>query len=140
MSQNSKVPFVDLIAPHKELEADLLSVLKESLHTAGFIGGPMVEGFETDFAKFCDSQFCVGVSSGTGALRFALYAAGVQPGDIVLTVPLTFIATSEAISQVGARPDFVDVDERTYTMDPEQLRLYLETKCILDRKTGQLIH
>ena len=140
MTQNAKVPFVDLIAPHKELEAELVSVVKEVLHTAGFVGGPMVEGFEGDFAKFCDAQFCIGVNSGTDALRFALFAVGVQPGDIVLTVPLTFIATSEAISQVGARPDFVDVDARSYTMDPEQLRLYMETKCALNPKTGRWVH
>jgi dTDP-4-amino-4,6-dideoxygalactose transaminase len=140
MTQIPKVPFVDLVAPHRDLEDELVSVLKQSMNTAGFIGGPMVKGFEDDFANFCDTQFCIGVSSGTDALRFALYAAGVQPGEIVLTVPLTFIATSEAISQVGARPDFVDVDESTYTMDPEQLRLYLETKCARDPKTGQLFH
>lgn len=140
MTQNTKVPFVDLITPHKELEGELISVVEEVLHTAGFVGGPMVEGFEADFATFCDTQYCIGVNSGTDALRFALFAAGVQPGDIVLTVPLTFIATSEAISQVGARPDFVDVDARTYTMDPEQLRLYLETKCALDPTSGQWVH
>jgi len=140
MSQNAKVPFVDLVTPHKELETELIAVAKEVLHTAGFVGGPMVEGFESDFAKFCDAQFCIGVNSGTDALRFALFAIGVEPGDIVLTVPLTFIATSEAISQVGAHPDFVDVDARTYTMDPEQLRLYMETKCELDPKTGRWVH
>lgn len=140
MTQNTKVPFVDLITPHKELEGELISVVKEVLHTAGFVGGPMVEGFEADFATFCDTQYCIGVNSGTDALRFALFAAGVQPGDIVLTVPLTFIATSEAISQVGARPDFVDVDARTYTMDPEQLRLYMEAKCALDPTSGHWVH
>ena len=87
-------------------------------NTAGFIGGPMVQGFEQDFAKFCESRFCVGVGSGTDALRFAFIAAGIRSGDIVVTVPNTFIATTEAISQAGARPDFVDIDERTYTMDP----------------------
>jgi dTDP-4-amino-4,6-dideoxygalactose transaminase len=140
MIQNVKVPFVDLITPHRELEDELVSVFKDALHTAGFIGGPLVEGFERDFASFCDTQFCVGVGSGTDALRFALSAAGVQPGDIVLTVPLTFIATTEAISQAGARPDFVDVDARTFTMDPEKLRIYLETQCVLDRETGRMVH
>jgi dTDP-4-amino-4,6-dideoxygalactose transaminase len=76
-------------------------------------------------------------------LRFALMAAGIKPGDIVVTVPNTFIATTEAISQAGASPDFVDVDERTYNMDPEKLREYLEVQCYLDdgnlknRKTGR---
>ena len=82
-----------------------------------------------DFAEFCDAKHCVGVGSGTDALRFALMAAGIATGDIVITVPNTFIATTEAISQAGARPEFVDIDERTYNMDPEKLREYLETEC-----------
>ncbi len=140
MTQNAKIPFVDLATPHRELEGELVAVLRDVLRTAGFIGGPMVEGFEEDFAKFCDAQFCIGVSSGTDALRFALTAAGVKTGDLVLTVPLTFIATTEAISQAGARIDFVDVDPRTYTMDPDKLRQYLETQCSLNRETGQMVH
>lgn len=140
MSQNTKVPFVDLVAPHVQLEDELVSVFKSTLRTAGFIGGPMVEGFESDFAKFCDSPHCIGVGSGTDALRFALIAAGVQAGDIVLTVPLTFIATAEAISQSEARPDFIDVDPHTYTMDPAKLRAYLENECVVDRNTGRPMH
>jgi dTDP-4-amino-4,6-dideoxygalactose transaminase len=140
MTQNSKVPFVDLVTLHRQLEPELASVFQAVMNTAAFIGGPMVEGFERNFARYCDSKFCVGVNSGTDALRFALTAAGVQPGDIVLTVPLTFIATTEAISQAGARPDFVDIDASTYTMDPEKLREYIETQCVLNRETGQMIH
>jgi dTDP-4-amino-4,6-dideoxygalactose transaminase len=117
-----------------------VNVFKATLATAGFIGGPMVEGFESDFAKYCDVKFCVGVNSGTDALRFALSAAGVGSGDVVLTVPNTFIATTEAISQTGARPDFVDVDLHTYTMDPEKLRHYLQTQCELDSKTGRYVN
>ena len=82
----------------------------------------------------------MGVNSGTDALRFALMAAGVQPGDIVLTVPNTFIATTEAISQAGARADLVDIDPATFNMDPDQLRKYLETRCALDSKTGRYVH
>ena len=78
------------------------------------------------------------MASGTDALRLALHAAGVRPGDTVLTVPLTFFATTEAISQVGARFDFVDIDPRTYTMDPEKLRAYLDTACTRDQKTGRV--
>ena len=106
--------------------------------TAGFIGGPMVEDFERTFAKYCDTQHCVGVGSGTDALRFALIAAGVKQGDVVVTVPNTFIATTEAITQSGATPDFVDVDERTYNMDPEQLRKYLQVECSVDGTTGRV--
>jgi dTDP-4-amino-4,6-dideoxygalactose transaminase len=125
---------------HRELEAELLDVCKRVIESAGFIGGPEVEGFEKEFAKYCDAKFCVGVNSGTDALRFALMAAGVQSGDIVLTVPHTFIATTEAISQAGARPDFVDIDERTFTMDPGKLREYLENSCVLDKITGRYVH
>jgi dTDP-4-amino-4,6-dideoxygalactose transaminase len=140
MSQTGKVPFVDLVTPHRELETELLAVFKQALETAGFVGGPEVEGFEREFGQFCDAGYCVGVSSGTDALRFALTAAGVQPGDIALTSPLTFIATTEAISQAGARPDFVDIDASTYTMDSQKLHQYLETHCEADRRTGQMIH
>ena len=140
MNQNNKIPFVDLVTPHQELQEELVDVFKAALATAGFIGGPMVEGFEREFALFCDAKYCVGVSSGTDALRFALTAAGVNRGDVVLTVPLTFIATGEAISQAGALLDFIDIDARTYTMDPEKLRQYLREQCALDPATGRLIH
>jgi dTDP-4-amino-4,6-dideoxygalactose transaminase len=140
MSTTVQIPFLDLVTPHKELEEELLSTLRETLGTAGFVGGPKVEEFERDFAKFCDAAHCVGVASGTDAVRFALTAAGVRPGDIVVTVPHTFIATTEAISQAGARPDFVDIDERTYCMDPRKLEEYLEQQCSVDANTGKLIH
>jgi dTDP-4-amino-4,6-dideoxygalactose transaminase len=140
MSNNQNVPFLDLASLHQGLEKELVPVFQKALRSASFIGGPMVEEFEGEFARFCQTAHCVGVSSGTDAVRFALMAAGVQPGDIVLTVPLTFIATTEAISQAGARPDFVDVDPRTYTMDPEKLCQYLETYCTLGRETGRMIH
>ncbi len=139
MSRADGIPFVDLVPPHVELEEELVAVVKKALRTAGFIGGPMVEEFEREFAKFCDVPYCVGVSSGTDALRFALMAAGVSPGDSVVTVPNTFIATTEAISQAGARPEFVDIDPRTYNLDPFKLRAYLETGCDLDGLTGKLI-
>jgi dTDP-4-amino-4,6-dideoxygalactose transaminase len=140
MNENRPIPFVDLVTPHIELQDELVAAFKTAIRTAAFIGGPAVEGFEREFAEYCGAQHCVGVSSGTDALRFALTGAGVQPGDIVLTVPHTFIATTEAISQAGARPDFVDVDARTYTLDPLKLRQYLETKCDFDSRTGRTIH
>jgi dTDP-4-amino-4,6-dideoxygalactose transaminase len=127
MSRN--IPFLDLVTPHKELEQELVEVFRTALHSAAFIGGPAVEKFERDFAEFCQAKYCVGMGSGTDALRFALMAAGVEVGDAVITVPNTFIATTEAVSQSGARPYFVDVDERTYNMDPAKLRDFLEKKC-----------
>jgi dTDP-4-amino-4,6-dideoxygalactose transaminase len=140
MSNIEQIPFLDLITLHKDLEPELLSTLQDILHTAGFVGGPKVEEFEREFAKFCGASHCVGVASGTDAVRFALTACGVMPGDVVVTVPHTFIATTEAISQAGARPDFVDIDERTYCMDPRKLEQYLEHQCSMDAKTGKLIH
>ena len=139
MANVTKIPFLDLVTPHQELEAELLAVVKKAFSTAGFIGGPMVEDFEREFATFCNAKYCVGVNSGTDALRFAFMGAGVQPGDIIITVPHTFIATTEAISQAGAQIAFVDIHEQTYTMDPAKLREYLETRCELESKSGKLI-
>ena len=139
MANPMKIPFLDLVTPHQELEAELLAVVKMAFSNAGFIGGPMVEQFEREFAAFCDVKYCVGVNSGTDALRFAFMAAGVEQGDILVTVPHTFIATTEAISQAGAQIRFVDIHERTYTMDPEKLREYLETHCRFDISSGNLI-
>ena len=137
MANPTKVPFLDLVTPHQELQQELLDVVKKAFSNAGFIGGPMVDEFEREFAKFCDAKFCVGVNSGTDALRFAFMAAGVQPGDIIVTVPHTFIATTEAISQAGATIAFVDIDEKTYTLDPIKLCEYVETKC--EFQNGKLI-
>ena len=135
---NSSIAFLDLVTPHVELEAELVEVFRSAIRSAGFIGGPMVENFEKNFAKFCESDHSVAVNSGTDALRFALTAAGVEPGDVVVTVPHTFIATTEAISQAGATPDFVDVDERTYNMDPKKLRRFLQEECTRDG-AGRLV-
>ena len=134
----SNISFLDLITQHTQLEEELVDTFRSALRTAGFIGGPMVENFEREFAQFCDSQHCVGVSSGTDAVRFALTAAGVEPGDIVVTVPHTFIATTEAISQAGALPEFVDIDERTYNLDPVQLERFLNTQCF--SQNASLVH
>ena len=134
------IPFLDLITPHRELEEELTAVFRSAVKAAAFIGGPVVEAFEADFARFCGTEYCIGVGSGTDALRFALMAAGVKPGDTVITVPNTFIATTEAISQAGAIPDFVDVDERTSNMDPHKLGDYLEHNCRRDGLGGRPIH
>lgn len=135
---SNSIPFLDLVAPHVELEQELTEVFHKALRTAGFIGGPMVEEFEKAFATFCDTSHSVAVSSGTDALRFALMASGVKPGDVVVTVPHTFIATTEAISQAGALPEFVDIDARTYNMDPAKLAEYLEKQCTVD-DSGKLV-
>jgi dTDP-4-amino-4,6-dideoxygalactose transaminase len=143
----TEIPFLDLVTPHAELEAELVTVFRSALKTASFVGGPMVEGFESDFAELCGTRYCVGVNSGTDALRFALMAAGVRPGEGVITAPNTFIATTEAIGQAGALPEFVDIHERTCNLDPGKLRQYLEEQCDphpitrrpVSRRTGRLV-
>jgi dTDP-4-amino-4,6-dideoxygalactose transaminase len=140
MTAAAKIPFLDLVTPHKELEDELVVAFRAALGSAGFIGGKPVEELEQEFAQFCGTQFCVGVGSGTDALRFALMAAGIHPGEIVITVANTFIATAEAISQAGALPQFVDIDERTYNMSAECLEKFLKEQCSLDEKSGRPVH
>jgi dTDP-4-amino-4,6-dideoxygalactose transaminase len=140
MNDRVQVPFLDLVTPHVELEDELVGVFRRALRSAAFIGGTEVDLFEQEFAASCRVRQAVGVGSGTDALRLSLLAVGVQPGDTVLTVPNTFIATTEAISQAGAYMDFVDIDERTYTMDPARLREYLESQCARDPQTGRTCH
>lgn len=126
---SDNIPFLDLVTPHIELEEELTHVFRRALHSASFVGGRMVEEFESAFAAFCGVNHSIVVSSGTDALRFAIMASGVRPGDVVLTVPNTFIATTEAISQAGAIPEFIDIDEHTYNMSVTMLQRVLEEKC-----------
>jgi dTDP-4-amino-4,6-dideoxygalactose transaminase len=122
------VPFLDLKPQYRQIETELAPKLCEIMAAGAFIGGPEVEAFEAEFAAFCESPHCVGLNSGTDALRFALMAAGVGPGDEVITVPHTFIATTEAISQAGAVPVFADIDPRTCTLDPGRLEAAVTPK------------
>jgi len=138
VNNGNNIAFLDLIGPHQELEKELVAVFQKALRTGAFVGGSMVEEFERSFADFCETRFAVGLNSGTDALRFALMAAGVGEGCSVVTVANTFIATTEAISQAGALPEFVDVDERTYNMDAEKLREFFEQQCSVDHN-GKLI-
>jgi dTDP-4-amino-4,6-dideoxygalactose transaminase len=134
----NNIPFLDLVTPHVKLERELTEVFHQALRTAGFIGGPMVQEFEEAFATFCDTGHSIAVANGTDALRFAIMACGIQPGDVVITVPHTFIATTEAISQAGATPEFVDIDENTYNMSVDMLKRYLEEQCTRNG-SGKLI-
>jgi dTDP-4-amino-4,6-dideoxygalactose transaminase len=122
------VPFLDLKVQFREIEHEVLPMVKEAMENAAFIGGPQVSGFETEFAAFCGSKHCAGVNSGTDALRFALMAAGVGPGDEVITVSHTFIATTEAVSQAGAKPVFVDIDPKTYNIDVSKIPAAITAK------------
>ena len=122
------IPFLDLKAQYQQIKAEVLPVVTHAMENGAFIGGEHVVGFEREFAAFCGSRFCIGVGSGTDALRFALLARDIGPGDEVITVANTFIATTEAISQASARPVFVDVDPRTYTIDVSQIEARITTR------------
>ena len=130
------VPFLDLAAIHRELADELVAVTRVAIESARFIGGPELDQFEREFAQYCGAKHCIGVASGTDAVRFALMAAGVRPGDAVITVANTFIATVEAISQAGAETEFIDIDERTYEMSVDSLAAYLKG-CRIDAATGR---
>src|SRR5215471_11373926 len=138
MTPHEPIPFLDLITPHREIEGELLDAFRHALRTAAFVGGAQVEAFEQEFAAYCGTSHCVGVANGTDAVRFALLACGIGPGDAVVTVSHTFIATIEAISQAGAETEFIDIDPRTYCMSPAALAEYLAS-CDRDPTSGRLL-
>ena len=135
-----KVPILDLKTQYESIKDDINAAIQEVLESCAFAGGPFVEKFEKEFAAFCQCKYCIGVGSGTEALWLSLLALGIGPGNEVITVPNTFIATAEAISFCGATPVFVDIDEQTYTMDPQKLREFIEQKCDFNQPTNQLIN
>src|ERR1700731_3318054 len=122
------IPFLDLNAHHAALRGEFDRAIREVTDSSAFAGGPFVEKFEADFAAYNNSGYAIGVGSGTEALWLSLLACGVGPGDEVITVPNTFMATAEAITYCGARPVFVDVEECSYTMDPGELEKSVTTK------------
>ncbi len=131
--RQSVVPLLDLKAQYAPLRAEILDALAHVADSTSYVLGPRVKAFEDAFAAYAGARHCVGVNTGTSALHLALICAGVGSGDEVITVPMTFIATSWAVSYVGARPVFVDVDPVTYTMDPEQVekKITPRTRAIL---------
>ena len=128
-----KVPFVDLKAQYQSLKKEMVPAVEGIMDSASFILGKSVENFERNFADAHHAKHGIGVGSGTDALHIILWGLGVGPGDEVITVSHTFIATSEAISLTGAKPVFVDVDPVTYTMDPKLIEKAItkKTKAIL---------
>ncbi|NLH43620.1 MAG: DegT/DnrJ/EryC1/StrS family aminotransferase [Planctomycetes bacterium] len=116
-----KVPFLDLKAQYESIREEIHRAMQDVIDCTAFAGGPFVARFEEEFARYCGTRFAVGVGNGTDALWTALLAVGVGAGDEVITTPSTFIATAEAITWVGARPRFVDIDECTYNMAPDQI-------------------
>jgi len=136
---NAKIPFVDLRAQHEELGQEIDAAIREVIDRSNFIGGDAVTRFEGAFARYLGVSEVVGTSNGTDALWLALYAAGIQRGEAVITVPNTFIASTEAIHRIGAHPLFVDIDLETYNMSPVRLREFLETECLVE-DDGRVIH
>lgn len=128
-----KVPFVDLAAQHEEVRGAIDSVIGHAIDQSSFIGGTLLTDFEEHFADYCGmTTHAVGVSDGTHALILALRAVGVMPNDLVLTVSHTFIATAEAIIQVGADPVFLEIDPLCYTLSPDALSTWLGQNCYMD--------
>ncbi|MBN2091718.1 DegT/DnrJ/EryC1/StrS family aminotransferase, partial [candidate division KSB1 bacterium] len=123
-----QVPFLDLKAQYLSIKDEIDAAIQNVLNDTAFAGGPYVAAFEKDFAPFCQTQYAIGVNSGTSALWLSLLALGVGPGDEVITVPNTFIATAEAISYCGATPVFVDIDEKTYNMNPALIEAAITSK------------
>ena len=115
------VPLLDLQAQYRAIGAELQSAVSAVLESGQFVLGARVEEFERDFAAYCGSRHAIAVNSGTSALHLALVSAGIGPGDEVITVPMTFVATVAAILYAGATPRFVDIDAATWTMDPAAL-------------------
>jgi len=127
------VPLVDLQAQYRGIKQEINEAITRVLDRSRFILGPEVEAFEQEFAAYCGTRYGIGVSSGSSALLLALLAAGVGPGDEVITTPLTFAATTEAISHAGATIRFVDVDPLTGNIDPAGLEAAVtpRTKALL---------
>ena len=127
------VPFLNLKVQHDSLRQEFTAAIQEVIDSSAFAGGPFVTRFEQDFAPYCAAKYAIGLGSGTEALWLVLLAMGVGPGDEVITVPSTFLATAEAITYCGAKPVFVDIEEETYTLDPNLLEQAItpRTKAIM---------
>ncbi|KXS37345.1 MAG: glutamine--scyllo-inositol transaminase [Candidatus Frackibacter sp. T328-2] len=121
-----KIPFMDLSDCYEQIHDEVMKKINYLIDNTRFIGGEEVDKFEEEFAKYCNVEHAIGCGNGTDALVLALRALEIGPGDKVLTVPNTFIATAEAVTNVGAEVDFVDIEEDTYTMSPKKLKEYLE--------------
>jgi dTDP-4-amino-4,6-dideoxygalactose transaminase len=130
---NIKVPYLDLKAQHQSIKPEIDAAIARVLDSCQFVLGPEVAAFEQEFAAYCGAAECIALNSGTSALHLALLAAGVGPGDEVITVPFTFVASVAAVIYAGARPVLVDIDPRSFTMDPGAIEAAItpRTKAIL---------
>jgi dTDP-4-amino-4,6-dideoxygalactose transaminase len=123
-----QVPFLDLKAQNRSIWDELQGALAPVMENAQFILGPAVERFENDFAEYVGVKHCVGLNNGTSALQMALIALDIKPGDEIITTPHTWISTSWAISYVGAKPVYVDIDPKSYNIDPARIEAAITTK------------
>ena len=128
LSENMRVPLVDLKVQYLSIKDEIDRAIRRVIDNTSFIGGDDVREFEESFADYCNTKHCIGVGNGTDALYLALRCLGITAGDEVITVSNTFIATTEAISMVGAKPVFVDIDEKTFNIDPLKLENLLKDK------------
>jgi len=128
-----KIPILDLRAQYNSMRAEIDAAIKKVVDNQHFILGPEVESFEEEAAEYCGTKYAVGVASGTDALILSLKAMGIGPGDEVITTPFTFFATAESVSIVGAKPVFVDIDPKTYCIDPNLIedKITKKTKAII---------
>jgi dTDP-4-amino-4,6-dideoxygalactose transaminase len=130
---NIRVPYLDLKAQYQSIKPEIDAAIARVLESGQFVLGPEVAGFEQEFAAYCGASECIALNSGTSALHLALLAAGIGPGDEVITVPFTFVASVAAVTYTGARPALVDIDSRSFTMDPAAIEAAItpRTKAIL---------
>ena len=130
---NVKVPYLDLKAQYRSIKPEIDAAISRVLESCQFVLGSEVAGFEQDFAEYCGTAECVALNSGTSALHLALLAAGIGPGDEVITVPFTFVASVSAVVYTGARPVLVDIDRRSFTIDTAAIERAItpRTKAIL---------
>jgi dTDP-4-amino-4,6-dideoxygalactose transaminase len=122
------IPFLDLGAQYRELKPEIDAAIARVLESGQYVGGQEITAFEEEFAGYCGAHHGVAVNSGTSALHLALLAAGIQPGDEVITVPFTFYATVAAIGYVGATPVYVDIDPATFNMDPARIEAAITSR------------
>jgi dTDP-4-amino-4,6-dideoxygalactose transaminase len=128
-----KVPYLDLKAQYRSIKSEIDEAIARVLESCQFVLGPEVAAFENEFAAYCATTDCIAVNSGTSALHLALLAAGVGPGDEVITVPFTFVASVATILYTGAKPVLVDIEPRTFNMNPAAIQAAISprTKAIM---------
>jgi dTDP-4-amino-4,6-dideoxygalactose transaminase len=139
-----QVPYLDLKRQYLTIKDEINNAIQSTIDNCAFVAGSKVKQFEDDFASYCGAKYAIGVSCGTSALYVALRTSGIGKGDIVVTVPYTFIATVEAITVTGARPVFIDIEQDSYNISTDKLKKYIEDECtydtarkiLIDKKTG----